>query len=72
MKTIRYAASKGQGAVTVGRLRFAPGQEHDVSEELAKELLSGADHLSGFKFEQVGAEQTQNAPESEVTTGSDT
>jgi hypothetical protein len=65
--TVRYAASKGQGFVTVDGVTFQPGQERDVDPDLADELLSGqSERLEGFKFEAV------NGYQQESTTGSDT
>lgn len=70
-KKVRYAASEGQGAVTVEGRRFRPGEEQSVPDALAKKLLSGKEEsLKGFTFEAV--EQEQKPKETESTTGSDT
>ena len=49
-QTVKYEASEGQGAVTVQGVRFRPGQEREVDDALAEELLT----MEHYRFERVG------------------
>lgn len=66
-KTVKFVASEGQGSITVDGHRFRPGQDVEVPDELADELLSGSARLEGYRFEAVGG-TPHESPTDESTT----